>query len=218
MLAVAAFGLAAAPARAQAGEQDIVVTGTATLVSDYRFRGISLSGGDPALQGGVEVARRGWYAEAWASTLGHSRGPNAELDLSIGRRGQAAGFDYSVHVTGYVFEGEPVYVELHSTLARAIGPATAELELGYAPPQAGVSDNLYLGLALSAPLGHGFALSGRGGIEDSAFFGPKRDWEVGASWSRGPLTLAVSLVGADGARLTRAEGAPTALASVGATW
>jgi uncharacterized protein (TIGR02001 family) len=45
------------------------VSGSATLVSDYRFRGVSLSDGRPAAQLGVAWERDdGWYAGAFASS------------------------------------------------------------------------------------------------------------------------------------------------------
>ncbi len=45
------------------------VTGTVTAVSDYDFRGVSLSGTDPALQGSVDWANEsGFYAGLWASS------------------------------------------------------------------------------------------------------------------------------------------------------
>jgi uncharacterized protein (TIGR02001 family) len=45
------------------------VSGSATLLSDYRFRGVSLSDGQPAAQLGVAWERDdGWYAGAFASS------------------------------------------------------------------------------------------------------------------------------------------------------
>jgi uncharacterized protein (TIGR02001 family) len=58
------------------------------LTSDYLFRGVSLTDGDPAVQAGLHIrfARR-WYASAWASTL--KRSPDGfgrvELNLQAGR-------------------------------------------------------------------------------------------------------------------------------------
>ena len=46
------------------------VSGTLTLVSDYRFRGISLSDEDPALQVSLAVDHEsGYYGAVWGSTL-----------------------------------------------------------------------------------------------------------------------------------------------------
>ena len=45
------------------------LTGTVTAVSDYDFRGVSLSGTDPALQGSIDWAHdSGFYAGIWASS------------------------------------------------------------------------------------------------------------------------------------------------------
>jgi uncharacterized protein (TIGR02001 family) len=74
----AAFGsmTAAAPAFAQeepADEEEaegpVDVSVTLTAVSDYRFRGVSLSDKDPAFQPGITVSHEsGIYVGAWAST------------------------------------------------------------------------------------------------------------------------------------------------------
>ncbi|MET0180564.1 MAG: TorF family putative porin, partial [Novosphingobium sp.] len=66
-------GLASSPAFAEeetAPPSDITFSGYAQGVSDYRFRGYSLSGGDPALQGTINVNHSsGFYVGAWASSL-----------------------------------------------------------------------------------------------------------------------------------------------------
>ncbi len=52
-----------------AGTANAQVSATVTAVSDYDFRGVSLSGTDPALQGSVDWAHdSGFYAGAWASS------------------------------------------------------------------------------------------------------------------------------------------------------
>ena len=56
------------------------VSGTATLVSNYRFRGISLSDGDPAAQFGITYDdAQNWYAGAFASTVKFAAPSNVEL-------------------------------------------------------------------------------------------------------------------------------------------
>src|SRR5690606_18219781 len=61
---VLASAVAATPALAQeTGE--FTISGNATLVTDYRFRGFSLSDGDFAVQGGVDVGHSsGFYVGA----------------------------------------------------------------------------------------------------------------------------------------------------------
>ena len=66
---LAGFSLAATPAFAQdasAPTSDFTVSGNVAVVSDYRFRGVSLSGGDPAVQGGVTLSHSsGFYVGTW---------------------------------------------------------------------------------------------------------------------------------------------------------
>src|SRR4051812_5648409 len=64
----AALALAALPALSHA--EDSPLSFNVSVVSDYRFRGISQSRLDPALQGGVDYALpAGFYIGAWASTI-----------------------------------------------------------------------------------------------------------------------------------------------------
>jgi uncharacterized protein (TIGR02001 family) len=68
------FALVAANVSAQ-------VSGSLTAVSDYRFRGVSLSHNNPAAQlGAVYDDPRGWYAGAFASTVQFA-GPSSSREL-----------------------------------------------------------------------------------------------------------------------------------------
>ncbi len=72
LAASAAFGLAvAAPANAQDIEgTGLSVSGNVALTSDYRFRGVSLSDGNVAVQGGIDIGHEsGFYIGTWASSL-----------------------------------------------------------------------------------------------------------------------------------------------------
>jgi uncharacterized protein (TIGR02001 family) len=55
------------------------------LVSDYRYRGISQTRLQPAVQGGVDLTYGAWYAGAWASNVKWVKdsggNANAEIDL-----------------------------------------------------------------------------------------------------------------------------------------
>jgi len=67
------------------------LSGTVGVVSDYDFRGISLSAKDPALQGSIDwAADSGFYAGAWASNIDYGDGydGNIELDLYAGFAGE----------------------------------------------------------------------------------------------------------------------------------
>lgn len=85
ILATSAF--AAAPAMAQDAGSGITVSGNAAIVTDYRFRGVSLSDGDFAVQGGIDVAHdSGFYIGTWGSSLA-SFDNMTELDDGAGTVG-----------------------------------------------------------------------------------------------------------------------------------
>jgi uncharacterized protein (TIGR02001 family) len=82
----------------------------ASIVSDYRYRGISQSRLDPALQGGADYVNNptGLYAGTWLSTInwvGDAGGSgDVEWDLYAGKRGDiAADVSYDVGVLSYVY-------------------------------------------------------------------------------------------------------------------
>jgi uncharacterized protein (TIGR02001 family) len=82
-LAAVALSLAALSAQAE-------VTGNAAVVSDYNWRGISQSAGDPALQAGIDYAHdSGFYVGAWGSNVdfGDCCDENVEVDLYAGFSG-----------------------------------------------------------------------------------------------------------------------------------
>lgn len=89
---------------------DNAVTYNIGVVNDYRFRGISQSRHDPALQGGIDYVNNptGLYLGTWLSTIkwikdgvnssapGTGKG-GAEIDIYGGKKGDiGAGFTYDV--------------------------------------------------------------------------------------------------------------------------
>src|SRR6187399_2249156 len=86
--------LAATPAFADetAAPSDITISGNVQAVTDYRFRGISLSAGDFALQGSINVNHSsGLYVGTWASSLEQDPADtygNAEVDVYAGWTGK----------------------------------------------------------------------------------------------------------------------------------
>ncbi len=82
--------LAAAPAMAQDEEETsgLTITGNVTLVTDYRFRGVGLSGGNVAIQGGVTATpSSGFYVGTWASSLEDTGTPYGEVELDAASAG-----------------------------------------------------------------------------------------------------------------------------------
>lgn len=133
VLSGAAFAQAAAkPA------SDWTVTGNASLVSDYRFRGFTQTGFGPALQGGIDLAHKsGFYVGNWNSNVLNSlyNGASLEMDFYGGYKGEIAkdlGFDVGALYYYYPRSGKlfPGAVKINNTEVYgglSYGPFSAKL-------------------------------------------------------------------------------------------
>jgi hypothetical protein len=146
ILAIALFGaglFAAAPARAdEFAAPAFRLSGSATLASDYRFRGVSLSDNGPAAQASLRVDHRsGLYVGGFVSSLagwGAQQRGGVEFDAQTGYRADVAGFALDAGVTGYFFpagSGTGNFAEFHARLGRTLGPVSVTAGIAYAPPQ-----------------------------------------------------------------------------------
>lgn len=123
---------------------DLTVSGSVALVSDYRFRGVSQTDRDPAIQGGVTVTHKsGLYAGVWGSNLagwGTFGGPNLELDLVGGFKTEVAdNVTVDVGLTWYMYPGGAAnsdFAEPYVKLSGVVGPVSLTAGLAYAPKQA----------------------------------------------------------------------------------
>jgi uncharacterized protein (TIGR02001 family) len=161
------------------------------IVSDYRFRGISLSDRDPALQGGLDLAMRsGFFVGAWASTIADYAGAEAELDLYGGYRRSVAGLDLEGGAYLYLYPGGRGvnYLELQGTAGRAIGPVELGVELAWVPRQDNAAtENLYFGATAGVAIADtGLTLNARGGRENG-FYDDKWDWQAGPQLRARPV-------------------------------
>lgn len=136
---------AASPARAQEETSPppaITITGSVSLVSDYRFRGVSQSDTDLALQGTATITHEsGLYGGFWASNLagwGTFGGPNLELDIYAGYKRPLGGGAIDVGLTYYSYPGgadTTDFFEPYVKLSGTIGPASLLAGVAYAPKQ-----------------------------------------------------------------------------------
>ncbi|MEM9618049.1 MAG: TorF family putative porin [Pseudomonadota bacterium] len=176
----------------------IDISANLSVVTDYRFRGISLSNRDPAIQGGVDVSTAaGFFAGTWSSTVANTGGSNVEIDLYGGYANGVAGIDYSVRAVGYVYPGgqDVNYYEFFGNAERTVGAATVKLGLAYIPGQNNFSNsNFYINTAADIALPRTpLVLSVGFGRESSVGF-RKWDWLAGLSWSFENLTLSAAYV------------------------
>ncbi len=233
--ACAAFGsmAAATPAfaadeeEAEEAEGPITVSGGITLASDYRFRGVSLSDKDFAVQPTITISHEsGLYVGAWASNIADNAGDDIELDLYAGFAGGDT-VTYDLGVTYYVYPGASAlnYVEFIGKTGTTIGPVTLGGILAYAPSQDGTgnTDNVYVGgnaaFAIpNTPLTFNSSL----GLEDGAFGDNKLDWSLGVTASVAGFTLGASYVDTNrnvpGTPITRNLGGAGAVFSVAYTF
>ncbi|MBU3600149.1 hypothetical protein ICN28_06425 [Polynucleobacter sp. 30F-ANTBAC] len=90
---------------------DFTVTGNFGITSDYRFRGLQQTDGDPAFQGGFDVAHSsGFYIGTWGSNVSSwAAGPETstklEIDLYGGYKTAVAGVGVDVGVISYMYPG-----------------------------------------------------------------------------------------------------------------
>lgn len=191
----------------------VTITGGVTLTSQYRFRGISLSDEQAALQGTINVNHEsGLYAGAWASSLdgfGELGGANLELDLYAGyRREIADGVTADVGLLYYAYPGSSggnfEFFEPYANVSGTIGPVTAKVGLAYAWEQdaLGGNDNLYLfndnslaipGTPITMTSHVGYSTGGSA----AAFGSNYLDWSLGAAATWRNLTLGLAYVDTD---------------------
>lgn len=100
LVASGALALALLPSAGAA--QDVDVTFGTTVTSDYIFRGLSQTGGRPAIQPFVEVGAGGFYAGLWASNVRFDdTGDRLEVELYAGFAGAAGALSYDIGYARY---------------------------------------------------------------------------------------------------------------------
>lgn len=160
------------------------LSATIGVVSDYRFRGVSLSDTDPAVQVGVTVSHEsGLYVGAWASNIAENPGDDVEVDLFAGFSGGDT-VTYDIGATYYLYPGfsDANYVEFIGKVGTTVGPATLGGIVAYAPSQDGTGnqDNFYFGANASVGIPNSpVSVVGSIGHEDGAFGDNKLDWSLG---------------------------------------
>ncbi|RNJ62321.1 MAG: hypothetical protein EDM03_12760 [Porphyrobacter sp. IPPAS B-1204] len=128
------------------GQEDdtpaITVSGSATLTSDYRFRGVSQSDEGMAVQGGFTVAHSsGFYVGTWGSNLsgwGTFGGANMELDIYAGFKFPVGEGTLDAGVTWFMYPSgadTTDFAELYAKLSGAAGPVSLTATVAYAPQQ-----------------------------------------------------------------------------------
>ena len=180
------------------------ISGNVALATDYRFRGISQTDRDPAIQGGFDFNHEsGLYAGVWASNLQFAG--SIEMDYYGGYSGNLTdkvGFDVGAIYYDYPSDnqgsGDPdlEFWELYAGLSTEIGMVSLSGKLSYSPDYFGeTGDGFYTDLGASVGLPSDFTLAAHLGYQtidegeasEGGFFSSEEDdymdWSLGISKS-----------------------------------
>ncbi len=179
LLAAALFAAAGA-AQAQ-GE----FSGNVALATDYTWRGISQSNGDPAISGGFDYANGIFYAGVWAANVDFddASDANIEVDLYGGIASEFAnGVTWDLGVIYYVYpdseDSDLDFVELKGALGYSFD---AGLSVGgevYYDPD---NKNMYLNATAGFALSENFGIDGSVGNYSFDAGGDYTNWSLGAT-------------------------------------
>jgi uncharacterized protein (TIGR02001 family) len=193
------------------------------VTTDYRYRGLSQSRLQPALQGGVDYAdKSGFYVGAWGSTIKFIKDTgttystpgvkgSTELDIYGGFKGAAGDVAYDVGFLRYQYTSNNLqivdgYANANTTEvygAATIGVVTAKyshsLTNVFGTPNS--KNSYYLDLSAAFDMGNGFTLVphiGRQMVNNKAVLGSYTDYALTLSKDLGNgLTASVAAVGTD---------------------
>lgn len=176
-------------------------SGSLGVTSDYRDRGVSLSGEEIALQGQITATHvSGVYGDLSVSQVDEygagpdGNGADVELSWTAGWAGTRWGLDWNVGVTAnqYPESTDASYWEIPVQVGRTDGSWNWTVGVNYTPPQSnlGDQDDAYVWGSLTyAPQHWPVSLNAGAGYEDGYFApGGVGNWSVGVALPLGPLT------------------------------
>lgn len=223
ILGVSALALAAVAtpvlAQDEGASEPLTLSGSATVVTDYRFRGISQTDKRFAVQGSLTATHEsGLYVSVWGSSIDDyvATGSDQEIDLIAGYTRTFGPATLDVGVLYYYYPGSgggnTDFVEPYASVKGTFGPATAKVGIAYAPKAKALAapgtlhtkdDNTYIygelsgsvpgvPVSLTAHVGENYGRSYlTGGLKNYT------DWSLNASYSWKNLTFGVTYVDTD---------------------
>lgn len=192
----------ASPAPGHAG----TYSGMVAVTSDYVFRGISQSRGDPAVQAGASYATHaGWYASAWGSTVRFAPAldANLEIDLVAGWAGAVSDrWSADLNVTHFRYPGTAIDSDYTEIIASLAFDGRYRAMLGWSPDVfATGEDGIYLLASARWPVAHAYRIEAAVGhyrLTD-AYGDDYQHRQLGVVRTLAPLELRLSVHGTDGA-------------------
>jgi uncharacterized protein (TIGR02001 family) len=204
-------------AHAEDSKADNEVSFDATVVSDYRYRGISQTRLQAALQGGADYVHNpsGFYAGTWLSTIkwvkdGGGSG-DVEVDIYGGKRGELSkDIAYDLGVLTYVYPSNdlrpnpnttevygqlsygPAYIKYSHALTNLFGFVDSK-NSGYL--DIGANIDISNGYILNLHAGHQKVAGDNAGISNDRL--SYTDWKLGVTKDFGIFTGALAVIGTD---------------------
>ena len=181
------------------------------LTSEYRYRGLSQTRFDPALQGGVDYTHNpsGFYAGTWLSTIKWTKDlggdGNLEVDLYAGKRGQLSEtISYDVGGLYYWYPSNDLNPDANTfELYGQVGFGPAYLKYSHATTNLfGTPDSKqsgYLDLGANLPLMEGLLLNlhvGRQRVKNNGALS-YTDYKVGLTKDLGVASVSLAWIRAD---------------------
>lgn len=196
------------------------LSGTATLTSDYVYRGITQNDEDFTPQLGVDLTHdSGVYVGLWTSTVDFNDGDQAEfeLDTYVGYSHESGPWSWDVRYTYFFYPGAAPsfnynYGEFSTELAYDFEVLSLGGLLAYSPNfTADSGDAEYVQAKLDVPLPYDFALHsyvGKQFVDDNVAYGfpDAVDWNIGASYSYEDFDFDLSYIDTDMSRAECADG------------
>ena len=224
MIVGAIAALFAGGAHAEDVKPDHAVSFNAAVTSDYRYRGISQTRLQPAVQGGADYVNNptGLYVGAWASTIKWTRDAggdgSVELDIYAGKRGEIApGFAYDVGVLTYVYpsnglDNVPGFVSANTTeVYGQLGYGPAYIKYSHAVTNLfGFVDSKnsgYVDAGANIDVATGTVLNLHVGHQEVEHNGAASytDWKVGVTRDFGVVSGALAVIGTDAGKTAYAS-------------
>lgn len=179
-------------------------TATTGVVSDYRYRGVSMSNRDPAFQADATLySPDGLYFYGWVSEM-ETAGDDVELMGSVGWSGAFFSdnitLDASANLYAYPGVTNSSLFELAANFTRTFGPVAVTSGIAYFPEQENLGDldDTYLSLTAETPLGFWDAAGTIGlGWEQGAFGEGKVDWIAAVDLPINKFSLRLAYAGAE---------------------
>ncbi|MFZ6843234.1 TorF family putative porin [Undibacterium sp. RuTC16W] len=235
LAAAVAASLAGSLAHAEDAKPDNEVSFNIGAISDYRYRGISQTRLDPALQGGADYTHNptGFYAGTWLSTIKWTKDAggsgNVEWDIYAGKRGEIVkDISYDVGVLSYVYPSNGL-----SSVPGFANANTTEIygQVGYGPVYAKYSHSVtnlfgfvnsknsgYLDIGANVEFTPGYTLNLHAGhqtVKNNTAYA-YTDWKVGVTTEYAGVTFSAAAVAtkADSALYVTPQGKFTGKTSI----